>query len=385
LSFIDSTVTIRAKAAGLNRAAPIDNRASSGRTGMHRQMLWGLLGLAIYSYGVSSPAAANDVADFYKGKQLTMLIGTSTGGDVDARARMVARYMGKHIPGQPSILPRNMPGAVGVVAANWLYNVAPKDGTVIHAVMQGMPAFQAMGGQGVEFDAAKLQWLGNTVEGTNVVVMWHASKIGSIADARTRQVVMGAPGTANNCVFYPLLLNALVGTHFKVITGYPGGNDVNLAMERGEVEGRGCGTWTGWLSTKPDWVEGKKIVVLAQGALKRSADLPTVPTLIELVESDFEKSVMRFMSSDGAYSRAYATNPGLPAARLMALRRAFDATMQDAEFLSEAKKTDRELSPSTGEEVQKVVEALIATPKDVLAHAKTILDQGAKLDEGKGK
>ncbi len=352
---------------------------------MHRQMLWGLLGLAIYSYGVSSPAAANDVADFYKGKQLTMLIGTSTGGDVDARARMVARYMGKHIPGQPSILPRNMPGAVGVVAANWLYNVAPKDGTVIHAVMQGMPAFQAMGGQGVEFDAAKLQWLGNTVEGTNVVVMWHASKIGSIADARTRQVVMGAPGTANNCVFYPLLLNALVGTHFKVITGYPGGNDVNLAMERGEVEGRGCGTWTGWLSTKPDWVEGKKIVVLAQGALKRSADLPTVPTLIELVESDFEKSVMRFMSSDGAYSRAYATNPGLPAARLMALRRAFDATMQDAEFLSEAKKTDRELSPSTGEEVQKVVEALIATPKDVLAHAKTILDQGAKLDEGKGK
>jgi tripartite-type tricarboxylate transporter receptor subunit TctC len=336
---------------------------------MHRKMLGVLLGSAIGATAVSLPAMADDVADFYKGKQLTMLIGTSTGGDVDARARMVARYIGKHIPGQPNMLARNMPGAVGVVAANWLYNVAPKDGTVIHAVMQGMPAFQAMDGQGVEFDTAKLQWIGNTVEGTNVVTMWHAANINSIADARTRQVVMGAPGTANNCVFYPLLLNALAGTNFKVITGYPGGNDVNLAMERGEVEGRGCGTWTGWLSTKPDWVDSKKIIVLAQGALRRSPDLPAVPTLMDLVESDFDKAVMRFMSSDGAYSRAYATNPGLPSARLTALRRAFDATMQDP---------DRELSPSTGEEVQKVVEALIATPKDVVIYAKKILDAGSK-------
>ncbi len=351
---------------------------------MHRKMLGALMGFAICVPAIA-PAVADDVADFYKGKQVTMLIGTSTGGDVDARARMVARYMGKHIPGQPVFVPRNMPGAVGVVAANWLANVAPKDGTVIHAVMQGMPAFQAMEGQGVEFDAAKFQWIGNTVEGTNVVTMWHAAKINSVADAKKRTVVMGAPGTANNCVFYPLLLNSLVGTQFKVITGYPGGNDVNLAMERGEVEGRGCGTWTGWLSTKPDWVDSKKIVVLAQGALKRSPDLPNVPTLMDLVESDFDKSVMRFMSSDGAYSRAYATNPGVPAARLAALRRAFDATMLDAEFQSEAKKTDRELSPSTGEEVQKVVEALIATPKDVVARAKQILDAGAKLDEGKGK
>ena len=349
---------------------------------MHRRMLGVLMGVLVGAFVCHSmivaPATADEVADFYKGKTITMLIGTSTDGDVDARARMVARYMGKHVPGQPTFLPRNMPGAVGVVAANWLYNVAPKDGTVIHAVMQGMPAFQAMGGQGVEFDAAKFQWIGNTVEGTNVVTMWHTAKIASIADAKTRAVVMGAPGTANNCVFYPLLLNALVGTKFKVITGYPGGNDVNLAMERGEVEGRGCGTWTGWLSTKPDWVEAKKIVVLAQGALKRSPDLPQVPTLIELADGEFEKSVMRFMSSDGAYSRAYATNPGLPAARLTALRRAFDATMRDAEFLNEAKKTDRELSPSTGEEVQKVVEALIATPKDVVSRAKEILDQGAK-------
>jgi tripartite-type tricarboxylate transporter receptor subunit TctC len=353
---------------------------------MFRKMLGALSFMGSSLLVMIAPAVeADEVANFYKGKTLTMLIGTSTGGDVDARARMVARHMGRHIPGQPNILPRNMPGAVGVVAANWLYNIAPKDGTVIHAVMQGMPVNQAMGGQGVEFDAAKFLWLGNTVEGTNVVVAWHTSGITSIADAKKRVVIMGAPGSANNCVFYPLLLNALTGTNFKVIAGYPGGNDVNIAMERGEVEGRGCGTWSGWLSTKPDWVESNKIVVLAQGALQRSNDLPTIPTLIELADNDFDKAVMRFMSSDGAYSRAYATTPGVPAARLEALRRAFDATMADPDFVAEAKRTDRELSPSKGEEVQKVVETVIATPTDVVVYAKRILDEGAKLGGPKGK
>jgi len=328
------------------------------------------------------PARADEIADFYKGRMLTMLIGTSTGGDVDARARMVARYMGRHIPGQPNIVPRNMPGAVGAVAANWLSNVGPKDGTIIHAVMQGMPAHQALGGKGVEFDVSKFNWIGNTVEGTNVVVMWRASGVKSIEDARQRAVVMGAPGAANNCVFYPMLLNAIVGTRFRVIAGYPGGNDVNLAMERGEVEGRGCGTWAGWLSTKPDWVEGQKIIMLAQGALKRSPELPHTPTLIELGHTDFERAVMRFMSSDAAYSRAYATSPGAPQARVAALRRAFDATMKDNDFIEEAKKNDRELSPSTGEEVQKAVEAMIATPPDVIAYARKILEQGAQAEGG---
>ena len=259
-----------------------------------------------------APALADDVALFYKGRTLTMLIGTSTGGDVDGRARMLARHMGRHIPGNPAIVPRNMPGAVGAVAANWMSNVGPRDGTIIHAVMQGMPAHQALGGRGVEFDTARFNWIGNTVEGTNVVVVWSDSQISSIEDARSRVVIMGAPGSANNCVFYPLLLNALVGTKFKIIAGYPGGNDVNLAMERGEVEGRGCGTWTGWLSTKPEWVEKHRIRVLAQGALQRSPDLPHVPTLIELVTADFDKSVMRFMSSDAAYSRAYGRRPAFP-------------------------------------------------------------------------
>lgn len=342
-------------------------------------------GLLVLAAAVASAAKADGVEQFYKGKTLTMLIGTSTGGDVDARARMLASHMGRHVPGQPSILPRNMPGAVGLVAANWLQNVAPKDGTVIHGVMQGMPAHQAMGGQGVEFDADKFEWLGNTVEGTNVVVVWHAAGIASMQDAKSRPIIMGAPGSANNCVFYPLLLNALVGTKFKVITGYPGGNDVNLAMERGEVEGRGCGTWAGWVSTRPEWVHSKKIAVLAQGALRRSAELPTVPTLIELVDGAFEKDVMRFMSSDGAYSRAYATTPGTPRERVEALRRAFDATMKDPEFIAEAKRTDRELSPSNGEAVQEVVARLIATPKNVVAYAKRILDEGAKAGSAKGK
>jgi tripartite-type tricarboxylate transporter receptor subunit TctC len=339
---------------------------------MHRQMLWGLLGLAIYGYGVSSPAAANDVADFYKGKQLTMLIGTSTGGDVDARARMVARYMGKHIPGQPSILPRNMPGAVGVVAANWLYNVAPKDGTVIHAVMQGMPAFQAMGGQGVEFDAAKLQWLGNTVEGTNVVVMWHASKIGSIADARTRQVVMGAPGTANNCVFYPLLLNALVGTQFKVITGYPGGNDVNLAMERGEVEGRCNWSWSSIMATRADWVRDKKINVIIQFADEKHPDLPNVPLVSELAKTDKERKILDLMLSSQVMARPFAAPPGVPADRVKALRAAFMAVAEDPGFVAASKAQQLEVEPVSGERIQEIVRRMTDTPKPILRELRDI-------------
>ena len=186
-----------------------------------------------------APALADDVALFYKGRTLTMLIGTSTGGDVDGRARMLARHMGRHIPGNPAIVPRNMPGAVGAVAANWMSNVGPRDGTIIHAVMQGMPAHQALGGRGVEFDTARFNWIGNTVEGTNVVVVWSDSQISSIEDARSRVVIMGAPGSANNCVFYPLLLNALVGTKFKIIAGYPGGNDVKSCNGARRSRGEG--------------------------------------------------------------------------------------------------------------------------------------------------
>jgi tripartite-type tricarboxylate transporter receptor subunit TctC len=186
-----------------------------------------------------APAAADAVADFYRGKTLTMLVATSPGGDYDLRARLLARHIGRHIPGEPAIIARNMPGAVGLQAANWLATQAPRDGTVLHAIMQNMSAHQALGGGKVEFDTRKFFWIGNTTESPNVVNSWHTTGIRSIRDVMERELVVGAPGTATSSVYYPKAMNALVGTKFKIVSGYPGGNDVNLAMERGEVGGRG--------------------------------------------------------------------------------------------------------------------------------------------------
>jgi tripartite-type tricarboxylate transporter receptor subunit TctC len=329
------------------------------------------------------PAAADPVSDFYAGRSVTMLIPTSPGGDVDTRARLLARYMGKHIPGQPMMVPRNMPGAVGLQAANWLYNIAPKDGTVVHAVMQSMPTHQMLDGQGVQFDASRFNWIGNTSDEPNTVVAWAATGVSSIDQVKSREVVIGAPGTFTNCVYYPLLMNALVGTHFKIISGYPGGTEVNLAMERGEVAARGCQAWSAWASTKPDWLAEHKINILVQVALKRNAELPNVPLLMELGKDEADRQVLRFMSLDNSYGRPFATTPDTPEDRVNALRRAFDQSMQDPGLLTDAAKADIKLTPSTGEEVQRLVADVIATPRDVVERTKAILAEAARVERVK--
>ena len=185
-----------------------------------------------------STAAADPVADFYRGKTISMIIATAPGGDYDLRARLVARHIGRHIPGNPAIVPRNMPGGVGIQAANYMADVAPQDGTSLHAIMQNMSTHQALGGAGVEFDTRKFFWIGNTTDTPNTIISWHTTGIQTIQDVMTRELVVGAPGTATASVYYPKSLNELAGTKFKIVTGYPGGNQVNLAMERGEVGGR---------------------------------------------------------------------------------------------------------------------------------------------------
>jgi tripartite-type tricarboxylate transporter receptor subunit TctC len=331
----------------------------------------------------SLPAAADPVADFYAGHTMTMLIPTSPGGDVDARARLLARHMGKFIPGHPMIVPRNMPGAVGLQAANWFYNIAPKDGTVIHAVMQSMPTHQVLNGQGVKFDASRFNWIGNTSDEPNTVVAWAATGVKTIEDVQKRELVVGAPGTYTNCVFYPLLMNALIGTHFKIISGYAGGNEVNLAMERGEVGARGCQAWSSWASTKPEWLAEHKIRVLVQVARKKSPELPDVPLLMDLAKNEKDRQVLKFMSMDNSYGRPFATTPDVPKDRVAALRRAFDQSMRDPDLLAEAAKSDLKLTPSNGEEVQRLVAEVIATPQEIVERTKEILDEAARLERVK--
>jgi tripartite-type tricarboxylate transporter receptor subunit TctC len=343
-------------------------RASCGRPGLILTSLVAAAGLAV----ASLPARADAIADFYRGKQLSLIIGTSAGNDFDFRGRLIARHMGRHIPGEPTIVPRNMPGAGGVNAANWLASVAQRDGTTLHMIMTNMMQAQAVGVHGVQFDTRKFRWVGNTTSTPNVTNSWHTTGVTSIEQVKSREFILGAPaGTAG--VTYGTVMNALVGTKFKIVTGYPGGNEVNLAMERGEVEGRASNSWASWKSTKPEWLAQKKIIMLVQIGLKRDPELPDVPLLLELVGNDLDRKVMTFISAETAISRALVTTPDVPAERLDALRRAFDATMKDPQFLAEADKAKMDISPMTGEESQKIADTIVNTTPDVIARAKVVL------------
>jgi tripartite-type tricarboxylate transporter receptor subunit TctC len=327
-------------------------------------------GLALTTW----PATAQSVEEFYRGKTVTMAVGTSPGGDYDLRMRMVSRHIGKHIPGNPTVIATNMPGAGQMLVANWLASVAPKDGTAIVALSQNMAVNQATGASGVKYDVRQFNWIGNTTDSPNLINAWHTTGIKTIQDVMQRELVVGATGTASGSYLYPYALNQLAGTKFKIVTGYPGGNDVNLAMERGEVGGRGSNSWASWKATRPQWLAEKKIVILVQVGLKRNPELPDIPTMQDLGKNDLDKRVLTFISVDTAISRPLVTNGGVPRERVEALRRAFDATMKDPEFLAEAEKSQTDISPMTGEEAQKIAESTIATPADVLARANALIE-----------
>jgi tripartite-type tricarboxylate transporter receptor subunit TctC len=218
--------------------------------------------MAVLGVSVAAVAAhADPVADFYRGKTLNLIIGTSSGNDYDFRGRLLARYLGRHLPGEPTIIPQNMPGVGGVKAANYLATIAPHDGTTLHIIMSNMMSSEAIGAQCVQFDTRKFFWIGNTSSTPNVTVSWYKSGVTSIEQVKTQQLIVGAPGGTAG-VIYVTAMNGLIGTKFKLVTGYPGGNEVNLALERGEIDGRASNSWASWKSTHPDWVKDKKIIVL---------------------------------------------------------------------------------------------------------------------------
>jgi tripartite-type tricarboxylate transporter receptor subunit TctC len=337
----------------------------------HRLFRAGLMALAGISLAGAS-VRADPVADFYHGKTVSLTIGTSTGNDYDFRSRLLARHLGRHIPGEPTIIPQNMPGVGGVKAANYLASIAPRDGSALHMIMSNMMSSQAIGAQGVQFDTRKFFWIGNTTSTPNVTVSWHTSGVTSIDQVKTKQLIVGAPGGTAG-VIYVTAMNGLIGTKFKLVTGYPGGNEVNLAMERGEIDGRASNSWAAWKSTHPDWIADKKIIVLVQIGLKRAPDLADVPLLFELAGNSIDRQVLTFLSADTAISRALVAAPDTPPERLAALRRAFDATMKDPEFLAEAEKSQMDIVPMTGGESQKIADSIVNTPPEIVARAKVLL------------
>ena len=329
--------------------------------------------MAVLGVSVAAVAAhADPVADFYRGKTLNLIIGTSSGNDYDFRGRLLARYLGRHLPGEPTIIPQNMPGVGGVKAANYLATIAPHDGTTLHMIMSNMMSSEAIGAQGVQFDTRRFFWIGNTSSTPNVTVSWYKSGVTSIEQVKTQQLIVGAPGGTAG-VIYVTAMNGLIGTKFKLVTGYPGGNEVNLALERGEIDGRASNSWASWKSTHPDWVKDKKIIVLVQIGLKRAPDLADVPLLYELAHNDVDRQVLTFLSADTAIARALVATPDTPPERVEALRRAFDATMRDPDFLAEAEKAQLDVDPMPGAEAQKIADSIVNTPPDVVARAKALL------------
>ena len=333
---------------------------------------WMTLSIGLAMAGAAcSPARAQSVADFYRGKTINVLIGVGVGGEYDLQARLVARHIGKHIPGNPNVVAQIMTGAGGINMANHLFNAAPRDGTSIGMMGNNFPATQAVGGKQVKFDAGKFQWLGTIAPVVETMAVWHTTGVKSIDDLRKRETVAGASGRGAITFFYPTMMNEFLGTKFKIVTGYPGGNQINLAMERGEVEARN-NTWSSWKATRPAWLKNKLITVVVQAG-PRAPDLDA-PSVEELARTPEDRRTIELIVSGTQLGRPLATTPDVPADRLAALRDAFRATMKDPEFLKDAKQMNFEVNPVYGETMQKIVEKVLSTPKDLVMRAKAILE-----------
>ena len=323
-------------------------------------------------------AQADPVADFYRGKQLQFIIRTPVGGDYDSYSRMVARHIGKHIPGRPSVVAINMPGGGGIIAANHVGLVAPKDGTVLTMVSQGLPVDQALGlNPSLRTDMRAFNWIGNVVNANQLIVTWHTSATKTLADAKKRVTTIGSTGAGSISTQLPAFYNNVLGTKFKIIVGYPGGQEVDLAMERGEVEGRGTNTLTGYATSKPHYLTDKLIVPLIQVGMSKEPELPDVPLLLDQGSKPEDKPLLEYMSRAITVGRPIGTSPGVPPERVAALRRAFDLTLKDPEFLAEAKAQNAEIRPMTGAELEAVVRSLIDAPKSVLDRVKVAIEPKA--------
>jgi len=323
---------------------------------------------------IATPAAAQeDVAAFFKGKTLRLIVGIGVGSGYDINARLLARYMAAHIPGQPTIIVQNQPGAGSLTMTNALYNAGPFDGSVMGASFNGMPTTPLLQPAGARFDPVKLNWLGSTNRETQAMYVWHTAPAQVLEDARAKEIVMGAQAPGSTQFDYPVLANKLFGFKFKVVTGYESTPKIHLAMESGEVHGT-IANWSTLKAINPGWIADKKIRIIAQWALKKNPELADVPLFLDLAKTDAERAALELMLARLEYGRPFFLPPNVPAPRLEALRRAFDATMKDPAYLAEADKLKIEVDPLSGAEVAALVEQVSRTPADTVARVRTAME-----------
>jgi tripartite-type tricarboxylate transporter receptor subunit TctC len=322
----------------------------------------------------ASPAPAQQsVADFYRGKNVALLLGTGPGGSYDLYARLFAEHLGKHIPGNPSILVEHMPGAGGVTAGNHLFGPGPQDGTKIllsHAIIMSEVLDPKAG---VRFQSAKFNWIGTYDAIAHTLALWHEAPVKTIADLKGGNIVVGSFAKAHFTYQWPAMMKDVLGLNFKLISGYPTGNHNNLAMERGEIHGWAA-SWENLIGTRPHWIKEKKVTLLTQFLLERKHQIPEVPTLLELAPAD-KKDVVEFMSASTPFGRAVVVGPGVPAERVAALRTAFEATIKDPAFLAAAQKRQVDIDWRDHQHTMSLVKKIVGASPDLIARVKKSIGQ----------
>jgi tripartite-type tricarboxylate transporter receptor subunit TctC len=336
------------------------------RLGLARCCLALAAGMSVLT-GIQNDAEAQSVADFYKGKTITVTVGSGTGGGYDMHARLLARHLGRFIPGNPSLIVQNMPGGQGFTNANWLYNIVPKDGTVMGMLQKLILTAPYLKPSVVKYDGPKFNWIGSATGERSVSFLWHTAPQKTVEDVRREETIVGGSGDS---AILAKVYNQVIGTKFKVIRGYPGTNEVIIAMQRGEVQGVGSFSWSNIPARYPDWIREKKINVLFQGGKTPARELPDVPLMIDLVTSEENRKILDLWTAPEDVARPFAMPPGVPADRVAAVRTAFMAMADDAGYLGDARKQGLEIDAQPGEEIDKLYDKLTTFPAHVIEAAR---------------
>jgi tripartite-type tricarboxylate transporter receptor subunit TctC len=330
-----------------------------------------------------SGAAAQDMANFYSAKTMTMYVGLSAGGGYDTYARTIGRHMVRHIPGNPQIITKNLTGAGGMRQVNGMYNVFPQDGTVVGIISRNLVTEPLFENKAAKFDGSKFNWLGSANTEYSLCVFWHKSRFSTTEDLLRKQPVMGGIAVSATTDIHARLVNNLLGGGIKLITGYPGGADINLSMQRGEVDGRCSWSYSSIKATAPDWLRDNKIHMVLQVGVSKHPELPQIPLIGDLITDPRDKGALQAQIAPQAFGRPFATGPGVPKARAAMLRKAFWDTLHDPKFLAEAKRRRLEVTPMSGEDVQNLIDEIYALPKDVLARSRDAATSSARTSVAK--
>lgn len=325
----------------------------------------GLPGIAIFALVLTSPIAAQPAGESLAGKSVSMIIGFGAGGGYDLWGRTVGRHIGRHLPGAPTVIPQNMPGAGSYAAASYIFNIAPKDGTVLGIIARDAALGPLSGATGARFDPTRLSWIGTPTKETNVCIAYHTSQVKSVLDLYDKQLIVGDTGPGTGTRSYPKALSELLGMKFKLVGGFPASSDVFLAMERGEVEGI-CESLDSIKIRRPDWIPTKKISILFQGGAEPNPELDGVPFVLDLALTGEQRQAIEFLYAGQGIGRPFVAPPDLPADRLKMLRDAFNATMTDPAFVAEAQKSKLDLEPEDGEHLAVLIAKIYATPKPIV-------------------